>query len=241
MGHKILTATKKRIQAKHLNNLFRREQRLSTRIKICGITRAEDLAAATDAGADALGFVFYPPSKRCLLLEKARELGRQIPVFVTAVALFVNPDRQQVLEVQRSLRPSLLQFHGDESPDFCRSFDLPYLKAFRVGAPGMETPEGLAQTCFSYPDAAGWLFDSYSPAYGGSGQGFDIGLLEKSLALNTDPRPIVLSGGLDSANVSSFIRRIQPWAVDVSSGVESSPGIKSHDKIQAFVHAVKTD
>lgn len=213
---------------------------MGTRIKICGITRPEDMDVLLDTGVDAIGFVFYPPSKRCLSLDKALVLSRHVPAFVTSVALFVNPERQWVQDVQHALRPSLLQFHGEESPDFCRSFDMPYLKAFRVGAPGMDTPLGLANACALYPDASGWLFDSYSPAYGGSGQGFDIGLLERSIGLMSDPRPIILSGGLDSANVLTYIMQIQPWAVDVSSGVESSPGIKSHDKIKSFVDAVRS-
>lgn len=217
----------------------RKEYGLTKRIKICGITRVEDLSASLDAGVDAVGFVFYPPSKRCLSLEAAHLLGRQVPAFVTSVALFVNPDRQSVLDVQHALRPSLLQFHGDESADFCRDFDLPYLKAFRVGSPGMDTPEALAQSCMMFSDAAGWLFDSYSPAYGGSGQRVDLDLLERALRLVSDARPLVLSGGLDSTNVLAIVRRIQPWAVDVSSGVESSPGVKSYEKIRAFVHAVK--
>jgi len=192
---------------------------VSVRIKICGITRAEDLSHALESGVDALGFVFYPPSKRCLSLDQARLLGQHVPVFVTSVALFVNPDKQAVLDVRHALRPSLLQFHGDEEPDWCRSFDLPYLKAFRVGAPGLDTPDGLARTCMRYPDAAGWLFDSYTPAFGGSGQGFDLGLLEQAVA--------------------STIKRFRPWAVDVSSGVETAPGMKSREKIVAFVQSVK--
>ena len=212
---------------------------VSVRIKICGITRAEDLSHALESGVDALGFVFYPPSKRCLSLDQARLLGQHVPVFVTSVALFVNPDKQAVLDVRHALRPSLLQFHGDEEPDWCRSFDLPYLKAFRVGAPGLDTPDGLARTCMRYPDAAGWLFDSYTPAFGGSGQGFDLGLLEQAIQRIPDPKPIVLSGGLDQQNVASTIKRFRPWAVDVSSGVETAPGMKSREKIVAFVQSVK--
>lgn len=212
---------------------------MSVRIKICGITRPVDLASAIDLGVDALGFVFYPPSKRCLSLDQARTLGRLMPVFVTSVALFVNPERHTVLDVQHALHPSLLQFHGDETPDLCRSFDLPYLKAFRVGAPGLESPKEIAQTCMRYSDAAGWLFDSYTPAFGGSGQRFDLDLLRQAMDGVPDARPIVLSGGLDRDNVESAIKRVMPWAVDVSSGVELSPGIKSPEKMHAFVQAVR--
>jgi len=212
----------------------------TSRIKICGITRTQDLACAIDAGVDAIGFVFYPPSKRCLSLETAEQLGRNVPVFVSSVALFVNPDRQSVMDVQHALRPSLLQFHGDETPDWCRSFDMPYLKAFRVGAPGLDTADKLASACMMYSDAAGWLFDSYSPAFGGSGQRFNLELLEQALQSMVDPRPIVLSGGLDRDNVAQAIQLIRPWAVDVSSGVESAPGIKSDEKIRAFVHSVRS-
>ena len=210
------------------------------RVKICGITRAQDLYAALRVSVDALGFVFYPPSKRCLDLVVAAELGRLMPAFVSSVALFVNPLEDDVYRVVHALRPSMLQFHGDEPADLCRSFDRPYLKAFRVGAPGFDSPESLAQACKAYDDAAGWLFDSYTPAFGGSGQRFDLDLLASALSLIGSPRPIVLSGGLDPQNVKSVIERIHPWAVDVSSGVEISAGIKSSEKMQAFMDAVKS-
>ncbi len=210
------------------------------RVKICGMTRPQDVYAALNMGVDALGFVFYPPSKRCLDLQTASELGRLMPAFVSTVALFVNPMQNDVMSVIHALRPSMLQFHGDEPADLCRSFDIPYLKAFRVGAPGLDSPESLAQACMKYEDAGGWLFDSYTPAFGGSGQRFDLDMLASALVLVDQPRPIVISGGLDPKNVKSVIERIHPWAVDASSSVELSPGIKSTEKMQAFMDAVKS-
>lgn len=214
---------------------------MRTRIKICGITRELDLLDAVNAGADAVGFVFHPGSKRFVSAEHAGELVRRLPAFVSSVALFVNPEVQFVRSVIEQMQPSLLQFHGDESPEFCASFGRPYLKAFRVGAPEIDTPEGLARVCQRFDDARGWLFDSYTPAYGGSGHGFDHRLLSGVLALDPSQRAaLVLSGGLSAENLGSAIRGIRPWAVDVSSGVEDSPGIKSTSKISAFISAVKT-
>src|SRR5690606_21384013 len=129
-----------------------------TRVKICGLTRPQDLDAAVAAGADAVGLVFYPPSRRCLTLEQAAALRARVPAFVTVTALFVNPDAQAVQQVIETVRPDLLQFHGEESPDFCTRFGVRHLKAFRVGAPGQDTPAGLAQACQAHRQAAGWLF-----------------------------------------------------------------------------------
>jgi phosphoribosylanthranilate isomerase len=208
-----------------------------TRIKICGITREEDLANAVEAGADALGFVFHPSSKRYVSPLRARELCALLPPFVSSVALFVNPQPAFVHEVLESMSPSILQFHGDESADFCSSFGRPYLKAFRVGAPGLETSADLAAHCMGFSSAHGWLFDSFSPLYGGSGHGFDHSLL-RPLSQQVGVRPIVLSGGLNATNVGSALVSTQPWAVDVSSGVEISPGVKSAEKMKDFVSAV---
>lgn len=213
---------------------------MRTRIKICGITRELDLLAAVNAGADAVGFVFHPTSKRFVSAERAGQLVSRLPAFVSSVALFVNPDLSFVRSVIDQMQPSLLQFHGDESPEFCASFDMPYLKAFRVGAPGIDQPEGLARFCQEFQGARGWLFDSYTPAYGGSGHGFDHQLLSEVLALNPQQRPsVILSGGLSAENLGSAVRQVRPWAVDVSSGVEDSPGIKSATKISMFISAVK--
>lgn len=208
-----------------------------TRIKICGITREQDLADAVEAGADALGFVFHPTSKRYVSPLRAQELCAALPPFVSSVALFVNPQPSFVREVLESMSPSLLQFHGDESAEFCSSFGRPYLKAFRVGAPGLETSAEISEHCMGFSSAHGWLFDSYSPLFGGSGHGFDHSLLTP-LRHQVGARPIVLSGGLNVTNVGPAVVSTEPWAVDVSSGVEISPGVKSTKKMKDFVAAV---
>ena len=202
---------------------------MRTRVKICGITRAEDAQAAVAAGADAIGLVFYPRSPRLLTLERARELRRTLPPFVTAVALLVNPSRDEVLAVLERVRPEMLQFHGDESPDFCAQFHTPYLKACRV-TQGVDLLEYLRP----YSGAAGWLLDSHVDAYGGVGESFDWSLVPAERG-----RPIVLSGGLTRENVREAIRRVRPWAVDVSSGVESAKGIKDAARIAAFIAEVR--
>ena len=210
-----------------------------TRVKICGITRQEDLDTAVALGADAVGFVFYPPSKRYVALEQARTLRARVPAFVSTVALLVDPTREQVDAVIRAARPTLLQFHGDETPEQCESFGVPYLKAFRVGAPGLDTPEALAQSCARYTGADGWLFDSYTQAYGGSGKTFEHALLGGLDGLDAvSRRPCVVSGGLTPESVESVVRALRPWAVDVSSSVETSPGVKSPDRMRDFVLAV---
>lgn len=210
---------------------------MRTRIKICGLTREEDIAAAVEAGADALGFVFYPKSKRFLTVERAAQLRREIPAFVSLVALFVNATPEEVRAVQDGVRPDLLQFHGDESVETCRSFGQRYLKAFRVGGPGLETAEGVLDACLPYGDAAGWLFDSFTPQYGGSGASFDLGLLSAARA-RSSARPVVLSGGLTADTVADAVRVVAPWGVDVSSGVESVPGCKSAEKMVSFIQAL---
>jgi phosphoribosylanthranilate isomerase len=213
---------------------------MRTRIKICGITRHEDLTCAIHAGADAVGFVFHPSSKRFVSAERAAELVHQLPAFVSSVALFVNPEPQFVQTVIDTMRPTLLQFHGEESPEFCASFVTPYIKAFRVGAPGMDTAQGLAQSCLKLSATRAWLFDSYTPAYGGSGHTFDHALLSGLAALDPAQRaPMILSGGLNAQTLLEPVRRLRPWAVDVSSGVELEPGIKSAQRIAEFVSAVK--
>lgn len=208
-----------------------------TRIKICGLTRQEDVVLACGLGADALGFVFYPKSRRCLTPQRAAELANARDVFVDSVALFVEPSPALVHEVIEVMRPSYLQFHGDETAQQCEQFNWPYIKAFRVGAPGLDTADALLVACERYSNASAWLFDSYTPAYGGSGHGFDRTLLSQVLLKGS--RPVVLSGGLTTDNVTDLVQRTKPQAVDVSSGVESEPGIKCADKMRAFVQAVQ--
>lgn len=201
-----------------------------TRVKICGITRIEDGLAAARAGADAIGLVFAEKSPRRLEIPQAVAIAAALPPFVTTVALFVNPDPARVEEVLRALRPDLLQFHGEEPPAFCRAFGVPYLKAARV-RPGMD----LLQFAADYRDARGLLLDAYSPsAHGGTGEGFDWNLIPAGL-----PLPLILAGGLAAGNVAAAIRQVQPWAVDVSSGVEAAPGRKDAGKIAAFMNEVR--
>jgi len=200
-----------------------------TRVKVCGLTRVEDIDAAAKAGADAVGFVFYPPSPRCLALPRARDLRRAVPPFVSTVALFVNAAPGEVMRVVDAVRPDLLQFHGEETPEYCRRFGVPYLKACRVKA-GVDLLEYLQ----SYPDAAGWMADAYVDAYGGTGTTFDW-----SLVPARRDRPLVLSGGLTKENVAEAMRTVRPWAVDVSSGVEITKGVKDAALISAFISEVK--
>src|SRR5688572_3577727 len=200
-----------------------------TRVKICGITRPGDARAAAEAGADAIGLVFYPPSPRYLSGERAIEIRDALPPFVQTVALFVNPDAAQVAQVIGRVRPGMLQFHGEETPQFCGQFGLPYVKACRVRQ-GTDLLEYLRP----FSGASAWLLDSFVEAYGGVGERFDWSLVPAKLE-----RPLVLSGGLDHGNVAQAIRKLRPWGVDVSSGVESAKGIKDAAKIAAFISEVR--
>jgi len=202
---------------------------MRTRIKICGITRPGDALAAAEAGADAVGLVFYPQSPRYLAAERAVGIRDALPPFVQTVALFVNPDAAQVAQVIGRVRPGLLQFHGDETPAFCAQFGMPYIKAARV-RPGVDLLEYLRP----FSGAAAWLLDSHVEEYGGVGESFDW-----SLAPQRRERPLILSGGLKRGNVAEAIRRVRPWGVDVSSGVESAKGIKDAAKIAAFIEEVR--
>lgn len=203
-----------------------------TRIKICGITRPADLAAAVAAGADALGFVFYPPSPRRLAPAAAAELARGVPPFVTRVGLFVNADSAVVRETLAAVPLDLLQFHGDEDAAYCAQFGLPYLKAARVRPDS--TRGDLLEFARAYPSAQGLLLDAWVEGYGGAGQSFDWSLIPEGL-----PLPMVLSGGLHAGNVVEAVNKLRPWAVDVSSGVEAAKGVKDAEKIAAFVAAVR--
>lgn len=200
-----------------------------TRIKICGLTRESDLVAAVEAGADAIGLVFYPPSPRYVSPTRAAELTRLIPPFVTTVGLFVEPKADFVREVLTQVPLQMLQFHGDESAAACEGFGLPWLKAARM-RPGVD----LVKFAASYPSAAGILLDAFVEGYGGGGETFDWNLIPGDLG-----RPMVLSGGLSPENVCDAVRRVRPWAVDVSSGVESAKGIKDAALIAAFVQGVR--
>lgn len=201
-----------------------------TRVKICGITRSEDALAAAHAGADAIGLVFAPASPRRVSAAQAAAIVAALPPFVTSVALFVDPLAEQVRAVLEALRPDLLQFHGDEPPDFCAAFGLPYIKAVRV------RPEtDLLQYAARYAGARGLLLDAYHPdRHGGTGRRFDWDLIPADL-----PRPIVLAGGLDPDNVAAAVRQVRPWAVDVSSGVESAKGIKDAGRVARFMREVR--
>jgi len=203
-----------------------------TRIKICGITRPADALAAAEAGADAIGLVFYPPSPRYLSAERALGIRDALPPLVQSVALFVNPDAAQVSQVIGRVRPSMLQFHGEETAEFCAQFGVPYVKACRVksGARGVDLLEYLRP----YSGAAGWLLDSFVEEYGGVGERFDW-----SLVPARRDKPLILSGGLARGNVADAVRRVRPWGVDVSSGVESAKGIKDAAKIAAFIEEVR--
>lgn len=201
-----------------------------TRVKICGITRIEDGLAAARAGADAIGLVFAGKSPRRVSPEQARVIARAMPPFVTTVALFVNPEPGLVDEVLTRVRPDCLQFHGEESPEECAGYGVPWLKAARV-RPGID----LLQFASRYRDAQGLLLDAYSAAaHGGTGECFDWGLIPADIS-----RPVVLAGGLTPANVGEAVRVVRPWAVDVSSGVESAPGVKDPAKVAAFINEVR--
>ena len=200
-----------------------------TRIKICGLTRAEDMQVAIEAGADALGLVFYPPSPRFVDPEQAVRLAGMAPPFVSVVGLFVNAEARQVSELLAAVPIHLLQFHGDEDEAYCRQFGRPYIKAARM-RPGLD----LLQYAASFPSAQAILVDAFVEGYGGGGKSFDWNLIPNSMS-----KPLVLSGGLDADNVGEAIRRVRPAAVDVSSGVEAAKGIKDADKIRSFIAAAR--
>jgi len=200
-----------------------------TRIKICGITRIADALAAAEAGADAIGLVFYPQSSRHVAIQQAQSIASSLPPFVSTVALFVNASDAQVRRVIDAVHPSLLQFHGDETPADCARYAYPYIRAARM-KPGLDLLNFKAQ----FTDAQALLLDAYIEAYGGGGEVFDWSLIPKNANF-----PIVLSGGLHASNVGRAIAQVRPWAVDVSSGVEQSKGVKDAAAIRRFVAAVR--
>ncbi len=203
-----------------------------TRIKICGITRIEDALAAASAGADAIGLNFYQPSPRAVTIEQAISISSVLPPLVSTVALFVNAAPREVDEVISRLRPSILQFHGDEDAAYCTQFGMPFLKAIRVGD-GM-TADDLLEYAKEFHAARALLLDTLSRGvYGGSGESFDWQIIPDVMR-----RRIVLSGGLQPGNVAAAVRMIRPFAVDVSSGVEIQKGVTDHAKIEKFIEEV---
>ena len=211
---------------------------MRTRVKICGLTRPQDIDAAVDAGADAIGFVFYPKSPRYVAPDIAAGLAARLPPFVTAVGLFVNAESATVNATAQQVGLQLLQFHGDEAPDYCAGFSLPFIKAARV-RPGLD----LLKFGSQFKPARAILLDAYVDGYGGGGEVFDWALIPKEIAARA-----VLSGGLHAANVAAGIRSLRalaapdsaPLGVDVSSGVETAKGIKDAALIRAFMAAVRT-
>ncbi|MEK8048090.1 phosphoribosylanthranilate isomerase [Ideonella margarita] len=200
-----------------------------TRIKICGLTREADVEAAAAAGADAIGFVLYASSSRAVSAERAGQLARLLPPFVTPVLLFVNASEAEIQAGLQAVPNALLQFHGDETPTQCTAPGRPYLRAARM-SPGFDLLDFAAQ----YPSAQGVLLDAHVDGYGGSGKAFDWSLIPANV-----PRPVVLSGGLNPASVIDGIARVRPWAVDVSSGVESAKGVKDAELMRRFCDAVR--
>lgn len=203
---------------------------MRTRVKICGITRREDALAAAELGVDAIGFVFYASSPRHIDKVGARDICRSLPPFITKVGLFVNAIAEQVHETREFVGLDLLQFHGDEDPEYCHGFDQPYLKVVR-----MQTDTDLAEVASRFPRASALLLDSFIDGQaGGTGKTFDWAKVPAGL-----PMPVVLAGGLTADNVASAIKQVRPYAVDVSSGVEHAGGIKDASKMAAFMRAVR--
>ncbi|WP_429565486.1 phosphoribosylanthranilate isomerase [Paraburkholderia sp. MM6662-R1] len=209
-----------------------------TRIKLCGLSKPVDIAHAIDLGADAIGLVFYPPSPRSVSVAQAVELVHEVPPFVSVVGLFVNATAEWIHEVASNVNLTLLQFHGDETPEQCEALagvaGLPWLRALRVAADTRAAD--LVKSAFNYSAASGLLFDTHVEGYGGGGKVFDWSLIPAELA-----RRAVLSGGLNAQNVSDAIHRVRPYAVDVSSGIEvaGARGVKDHARMAAFVRTVR--
>lgn len=204
---------------------------MRTRVKICGITRPEDAAAAIAAGADAVGLVFHPDSPRLVGISQAAGIASGLAPFVTVTGLFVNAAEAVIRNVLSQVALNLLQFHGEESNDDCKRYGVPFIKSIAM-RPGVD----CARIMESYPDACGFLLDTWLPeTHGGGGKEFDWNLVPNKL-----PKPVILAGGLNPDNVANAIRRVRPYAVDVSSGVESARGIKSAERIIAFMTGVKS-
>ena len=204
---------------------------MPTRVKICGLTRIDDVQAAIRFGADAIGFVFVPASPRYLGAEAATSLCVGVPAFVSRVGLFLDQSATAVRQVLDAVPLSFLQFHGSESAEFCRQFGRPYIKAINPSS-----PDAIALADRAYPDAAGILVDSHAPGgLGGTGKMLDWDQLKAGKL------PLILAGGLNPENVATAVRMVRPWAVDVSSGVESAPGIKSAAALKRFIEEAKCE
>jgi phosphoribosylanthranilate isomerase len=201
-----------------------------TRIKICGFTREADVDAACAAGADAIGLNLYPKSPRAVTPARARELAARMPPFVTPVLLFVNATPAEVAAGIAAVPQAVLQFHGDERPTDCEAAARPYLRAVRIGAPGVDLLDCAAR----YASAQALLLDAFVEGFGGGGKVFDWSLIPRSVRV-----PVVLSGGLNPANVTDGVLTVRPWAVDVSSGVERAKGIKDAGLMRRFCQAVR--
>lgn len=203
---------------------------MNVKVKICGITSADDALAAVEAGADAIGFMFYAPSPRCVRFERAAKIIHELPPFVARVGVFVNPTEEEVRRAIAECGIDTLQFHGEEPPEFCRRFGLKTIKAFRI-----RDRESL-QATVAYPDQA-WLLDSFVAGKpGGTGEVFNWEIAREATQRS---RRVILAGGLTPENAAEAVRKVQPYGLDVSSGVESSPGKKDPAKVRAFIAAAK--
>ncbi|ETD71695.1 N-(5'-phosphoribosyl)anthranilate isomerase [Pelistega indica] len=205
---------------------------MRTRVKICGLRQPEEILMAAELGVDAIGFVIYPKSKRYVSLAQAIELKKHIPAFMNLIVLMVNPSAHEVEEVINHLQPDAIQFHGDETAEFCQQFDFPYWRAVRVGSPELDTTEKLFTYLKQFTSAQAFLFDTYTPHYGGSGVGFDLSILEP-LKEYLSPYKMVIAGGIKKDNVDLY--KGNYYAIDLSSGVEQSPGVKSLAMMREFM------
>lgn len=208
-----------------------------TRTKFCGMTRIEDIDTAVQLGVDALGFILYPKSKRALAFEEAQALVAAVPAWVSSVVLLVNATAVEVERVIREIKPSYLQFHGDETADFCEQFNYPYLRAVRVGGPSTATAEAVASYVADYDSAAAFIFDAYSPDFGGAGITFDLELLSQ-VKRQLPPEKIIIAGGLDPDNIKSLVKSQRPFGVDLCSSIERVAGEKDPQSMHRFMQAL---
>lgn len=203
---------------------------IRTRVKFCGLTRVDDALLAARLGVDAIGLVFTRRSPRFIELAQARKIVDALPPLVDVIALFMDDEASWVCEVEQVVKPHWLQFHGAEDDAFCAAFDTPHVKAIAMGS-----EDDVDARMTTHPHARAFLLDGHAAgAQGGSGQGFDWSRVPRDAA-----HPLILAGGLHADNVGHAIQRVRPWAVDVSSGIESAPGIKNSNKSEAFIHAVR--